>query len=130
MSQLIKGVHHIAVRPTAAQYERTVDFYTRVLGFPVQSRWGDVQRPCLMLSCGDGSCMEILNGQQEIAPGGPLCHLAFATDQVDALVETVRAEGYRVTQEPRDVELGEGRSRIAFFIGPVGEEIELFWEKG
>ena len=125
----ITGVHHIAVKPTAEQYEKTVDFYTRLLGMEIKKSWGDPQRPCLMISCGDNSCMEILSSETEIAPGGPLAHIAFATDKVDELVEAVRAEGYEVTNEPMDVELAGQPIRVAFFYGPTHEHIELFWEK-
>lgn len=125
----ITGVHHIAVKPTAEQYEKTVDFYTRLLGMEIKKSWGDPQRPCLMISCGDNSCMEILSSETEIAPGGPLAHIAFATDKVDEIVEIVRAEGYEVTNEPMDVELAGQPIRVAFFYGPTHEHIELFWEK-
>ncbi len=131
MSGKIQGVHHIAVKPAQAQYKKTVEFYTRLLGFPVKQSWGDPEFPCVMVSCGDNSCIEILPQK----PGftcpetGPLAHIAFATDQVDAVIEAVRAEGYPVKVEPKDVELGESHSRIAFFYGPTGEEIELFWQK-
>ena len=129
MSSKIAGVHHIAVKPTAEQYEKTVDFYTRLLGMKIVKSWGDPQRPCLMISCGDNSCMEILSSEAEIAPGGPLAHIAFATDKVDEIVETVRSEGYEVTNEPMDVELAGQPIRVAFFYGPTHEHIELFWEK-
>ena len=129
MSNKINGVHHIAVKPTVAQYEKTVDFYTRLLGMKIVKSWGDPQRPCLMVSCGDNSCMEILSSETEIAPGGPLAHIAFATDQVDEIVEAARSEGYEITDEPRDVELAGQPIRIAFLYGPTHEHIELFWEK-
>lgn len=134
---MIKGVHHIAIKPTAEKYRETVDFYTKLLGMQVKESWGDPERPCLMVSCGDNSCMEILPGGEEIPRGGPgdfakqsLAHIAFATDQVDEIIEKVRAAGYEVTNEPADANLGGNKPiRIAFFYGPVGEHIELFWEK-
>jgi len=126
---MIKGVHHIAVKPTAEQYEKTVEFYTQLLGMEIKKSWGDPERPCLMVSCGDNTCMEILGSDSEIPAGGPLAHIAFATDKVDELIEKVREAGYQVTDEPRDVELGGAPIRIAFFYGPVNEHIELFWEK-
>ncbi len=129
MSKLIQGVHHVALKPTAEQYEKTVDFYTRLLGMEVVSRWGDEKRPCLFISCGDNTCMEILGSETEIAPGGPLCHIAFATDKVDELIEAVRAEGYPIKVEPKDGDLGGKPIRIAFCYGPVGEEIEFFCVK-
>ncbi len=129
MSSKIQGVHHIAVKPTAEQYEKTVDFYTRLLGMKVIKQWGDPERPCLMVSCGDNSCMEILGGDAEREPGGPLDHIAFATDKVDELVEEIRREGYEITTEPKDVDLAGMPIRIAFLYGPTHELIELFWVK-
>lgn len=126
---MIQGVHHIAVKPTAEQYQETVDFYTKLLGFEVKKSWGDPQRPCLMVSCGDNSCMEILGSDSEIPAGGPLAHIAFATDKVDEIIEKVRQAGYQVTNEPADASLDGMDIRIAFFYGPTNEHIELFWEK-
>ena len=127
---MIKGVHHIAVKPTAEQYEKTVEFYTQLLGMEIKKSWGDPERPCLMVSCGDNTCMEILGSDSEIPAGGPLAHIAFATDKVDGLIEKVREAGYQVTNEPADANLGgDTPIRIAFFYGPVNEHIELFWEK-
>ena len=57
------------------------------------------------------------------------CRRAFATDKVDEIIAKVREQGYKVTKEPADLELGGKPIRIAFFMGPVNEEIELFWEK-
>ena len=127
---MIKGVHHIAVKPTAEQYEKTVEFYTQLLGMEIKKSWGDPERPCLMVSCGDNTCMEILGSDSEIPAGGPLAHIAFATDKVDGLIEKVREAGYQVTNEPADANLGgDTPIRIAFFYGPTNEHIELFWEK-
>lgn len=130
MGNLIKGVHHIAVKPTAEKYQETVDFYTKLLGMEVKQSWGDPERPCLMVSCGDNSCMEILGSDSEIPAGGPLAHIAFATDKVDEIVEKAREAGYEITNEPADANLGGGMPiRIAFLYGPTHEHIELFWEK-
>ena len=126
---MIKGVHHIAVKPTAEQYRKTVDFYTKLLGMEVKKSWGDPERPCLMVSCGDNSCIEILGSDSEIPAGGPLAHIAFATDKVDEIIEKVREAGYQVTNEPADASLDGMDIRIAFFYGPTNEHIELFWEK-
>ena len=132
MSGKIQGVHHIAVKPTKEQYQKTVAFYTELLGMTVKRSWGDPDYPCLMISCGDNSCMEILPQEPDFTcpKTGPLAHIALATDKVDELIEAARAEGYPISVEPRDVELDGTPCRIAFFFGPTGEEIELFWEKG
>ena len=36
MSNWIDGVHHIALKPTVEQYEKTVEFYTQLLCFEVK----------------------------------------------------------------------------------------------
>lgn len=130
MSKMIQGIQHIAVKPTKAQYQKTVSFYTELLGMTVKQSWGDPDYPCLMVSCGDNSCMEILPQEPDFTcpETGPLAHIAFATDKVDEVIEAARAAGYPIKVEPKDVQLGEKQSRIAFFYGPTGEEIELFYE--
>ena len=45
MSKWIDGVHHIALKPTKEQYEKTVAFYTEVLGMEVKKSWGDPSSP-------------------------------------------------------------------------------------
>ena len=78
------------------------------------------------------SLIEIFPNAEEDLPQGAIRHFALATDDVDSIVETVRKAGYAVTMEPVDIEIMSKPSlpaRIAFIIGPVGEEIELFCEK-
>lgn len=129
MSRMINGVHHIAVKPTAEQYEKTVKFYTELLGLEVVRQFGNPELPILMISCGDGTCMEIVPQESPSPAGGALAHIAFSTDKVDEVVEIVRKAGYPIKSEPKDADLNGFPIRNAFFFGPVGEEIELFWEK-
>jgi len=59
-------------------------------------------------------------------------HFAFACDDPDAAAAAVRAAGYEVFIEPRDVVLPSEppiRARVAFCRGPLDEEIEFFAEK-
>lgn len=131
MSGTINGVHHIALKPTKENYRKTVQFYTELLGMSIKKSWGDPETPCLMVSCGDNSCMEILPQENDFTQPevGPLAHIAFATHDVDELIETVRAAGYPIKIEPFDTDLDGLAIRVAFCYGPTGEEIEFFWEK-
>ena len=129
MSKLIQGVHHIALKPTAEQYSSVVELYTKVLGMEVTKSWGDPSMPCLMVSCGDNSCLEIIPEKEMSQKGGALNHLALATDKVDEAIARVREAGYEIAIEPNDMELAGSPIRIAFFWGPMNEYIELFWEK-
>ena len=129
MSKLIQGVHHIALKPTAEQYSSVVELYTKVLGMEVTKSWGDPNMPCLMVSCGDNSCLEIIPEKEMSQKGGALNHLALATDKVDEAIARVREAGYEIAIEPNDMELAGSPIRIAFCWGPMGEYIEFFWEK-
>lgn len=63
---------------------------------------------------------------------GCIRHFAFATDHVDKIVERVRNAGYKVSVEPKDVDMQTNPVfpiRVAFIEGPLHESIELFWEK-
>lgn len=132
MSKMIKGIHHIALRPTLVNYNRTVNFYTEILGLDVIREWGPIEKPKCMISCGDGSFVEILGGAEtDMLEMGPLSHLAFSTDFVDEMIEKVRDAGYEITIEPKDIVMDSNPPypvRLAFCKGPIGEEIEFFCE--
>ena len=128
---LIKGIHHVAVKPRKSQYEATVKFYTELLELNVECKWGDPEYPCMMVSTGDNSRIEILPQEEtnELPYEGKVAHIALFTDDVDACVERVTAAGYKVTIEPKDVALGELPARIAFVDGAGGEIVEFFCVK-
>ena len=130
MEQKIFGVHHIALKACGeADYEKTIKFYHEILGMPIVRTWGDGKSA--MLDTGAG-LMEIFANGENYPGQGAIRHMAFAVKDVDACVEAVRAAGYEITIEPKDIVIGSNPpypARIAFCIGPVGEEIEFFAEK-
>lgn len=125
----ITGVHHIALTPTKENFDKTINFYKNILGFEEVRAWGDEVK-CAMLSCGDNTVMEIMGkGQSDYMGDGSFVHLAFCCDEVDKVLDEVRAAGYEVTMEPKDISLGGTPPmpiRVAFFRGPINEHIELF----
>ena len=134
MKQLTKGVHHIAIKCAGREhFERTMHFYHTLLGMPVVREWSSAEGlPCAMVDIGGGSKMEIFANAPDVLPQGTLRHLAFAVDSIDECVATVREAGYKITMEPTDICIPSAvpyPARIAFCIGPVGEEIEFFEEK-
>lgn len=134
MKGQITGIHHLALRPPMKDYNKTVSFYTDILGMEVIRTWGGDDKPCCMISIGSGSCMEILSEPDGvIAPEGVFQHVAFATKYVDEIVSRVRDAGYEITTEPADIVIDSAEKkmdcRIAFFKGPLNEIIELFYEK-
>ena len=124
----IQGIHHVALKPQKEQFAQVMAFYTEILELEVVRRWGDETYPCTMLSTGDNSCIEILPvlDGDELPPEGKFAHLALATGDVDGCVARVRAAGYPITIEPKDVELAGLNARIAFCTGACGETVEFF----
>ena len=132
MDQKICGVHHIALKACGLEdYEKTVRFYHEILGMPIVRTWGTGENVGIMLDTGAG-LMEIFANAKEYPGQGAIRHMAFAVKDVDDCVEAVRAAGYQIIVEPKDIEFKSEipyYARIAFCIGPVGEEIEFFAER-
>lgn len=132
MAVKITGVHHIALKACGTeQFNRTIAFYRDILGLPVVRTWGEGENIGMMLDTGAG-LLEIFANATDCPGQGALRHLAFAVEDTDACVEAVRAAGYEITIEPKDIVIASTPpypARIAFCIGPVGEEIEFFQVK-
>lgn len=130
---LTKGVHHIALKAKGIPaFEKTVHFYTQLLGMPVVRSWGEGENVGVMVDIGGGSVMELFANAPDELPQGAIRHIAFATDDVDACVKVVEEAGYEITVRPNDITIASNPPypvRIAFCIGPCGEEIEFFQEK-
>lgn len=132
MTPKITGIHHIALKAKGLEaFEKTIAFYHDILGLPIVRTWGSGENIGMMLDTGAGLLEIFANASDE--PGtGALRHIAFAVEDTDACIETVRAAGYRVTIEPNDIVIASEPpypARIAFCIGPVGEEVEFFHVK-
>lgn len=130
------GLHHVAIR--SKDFDRSVAFYTDVLGFEPAIGWGEKPGRTIMLDAGDGNHLEIFERPGEDWPGGEhgaVLHLAIRTRDVDGDTERVRRAGCQVTTEPCDVELNTTIGpnpvavRLSFFRGPDGEVVELFANK-
>ncbi len=128
----ITGVHHIALKCQGIEeFEKTLVFYHEILGMPIVRTWGEGDGSAAMLDTGAGM-LEIFANATDRLSAGALRHLAFAVEDTDACVAAVRAAGYEITMEPTDIVIASRPpypARIAFCIGPVGEEVEFFQEK-
>ena len=133
MGKLISGVHHIALRCKGVdEFDKTVRFYSETLGMDIVRCWGEGSGSGIMLDTGDGSLMEIFADADEKLPQGAIRHFALRASDVDAVVKAVCDAGYEITMEPNDIVIESEvpfPARIAFAIGPAGEEIEFFCEK-
>lgn len=125
---LVKGVHHVCMKCcTAEEFEKTQDFYGRILGLPKVREWD----AGVMYDMG-GTLLEIFSNGADKYSLGVWQHIALATEDVDACVKAVADAGYEITTAPKDIVVGSQPpvpARIAFCIGPMGEKIEFFHEK-
>ncbi len=132
MSNLVKGIHHVGIYyKDEATFNQAVALYVDVLGLTVVRRWGKDGAPCIMLDTGNG-IVELFSNAGEQRPVGTYGHVALATDNPDACVAAVRAAGYEVIVEPKDITFPcqpPAHARLAFFRGPAGEEVEFFLDK-
>ena len=125
-----KGLHHVAL--TAADLQKTIDFYTHGFGFTVVRRWGD-EKPAAMLDMGDGSLLEIFSGgNSEIDDQGKWLHIAVAAEDTDAVYQAALEAGAVSHMVPTDIVIEADNplpARIAFVRGLNSELIEVFCEK-
>ncbi len=126
---MIQGIHHYQLKCKGyEEFLKTVSFYEETLGIPVARRWGEGDKSGIMLDTGAG-IVEIFADAEESLPMGVIRHIALATDNTDACVDAARKAGYTVTTEPVNIAIPSAppyKARIAFILGPIGEEIEFF----
>ncbi len=122
---MITGLHHISLKcGTAEEFERAKAFYLDLLGFSIVREWPEG----IMIDLGN-VMLEIFSNGPGIRAKGALRHIAFATDNADEIVDMVKKAEYEVFIEPNDITIKsepEFHARMAFCIGPLGEEIEFF----
>ncbi len=127
------GFHHVAIK--VANFDESVTFYTRALGFTECTRWGEADKRAILLDCGDGNFFELFAGGQpapanaKAGEAGPLVHVALRSDDVDGAIACARAGGAEITMEPKGVTIPSDPPtpvRIAFCRAPGGEVIEFF----
>ena len=125
---MITGIHHISLKcGTKEEFEKAKAFYLVLLGFTVVREWPDG----IMIDTGN-VMLEIFSNGAGIKTKGALRHIAFAADDVDGIVAKVKESGYEVFIEPNDIEIPSDPvfpARMAFCFGPLGEEIEFFYER-
>ena len=125
---MITGIHHVSLKcGTTKEFEKAKDFYLDVLGFAPVREWPEG----IMIDSGNG-LLEIFSNGPGVKSKGAVRHIAFGTDDVDGVIEKVKAAGYAVFIEPNDIVIRSDPpfpARMAFCYGPLGEELEFFQEK-
>lgn len=123
----IAGVHHVAV--ICSDYERSKRFYTEVLGLSViDENWRAGRGSWkLDLAVPGGGQIELFSFPDPPArPSTPeaagLRHLAFAVEDLDAMVGRLETAGVAVEEVRADPYTG---ARFTFFKDPDGLPLEL-----
>lgn len=125
---LIQGLHHVSLKcGDVAEFERAKKFYGEILGLKLIREWNSGASVMFDTGCG---IIEIFATGKVSGSTGSVNHYAFLVNDPDSCIKTVRDAGYAVTVEPKNVVLSPDTNplpiRVAFCIGPVGEEVEFF----
>ncbi len=125
---MITGIHHIAI--ICSDYQRSKDFYTRILGFRVLAEHYRAARESYKLDLEVDAHTQIELFSFPHPPARPsypeacgLRHLAFATAQLDAMV--AHLADHAISCEAVRVDAFTGK-RFTFFADPDGLPIELY----
>jgi lactoylglutathione lyase len=110
--------------------QRSIDFYTRVLGMSLLRRedFPDGKFTLAFLGYGPEETHPAIEltynyGVESYELGTGFGHIALGTPDIQAACAAVRAAGGRITREPGPMK--HGTSVIAFAVDPDGYKIEL-----
>lgn len=124
------GFHHVCMK--TRDWDATMRFYKDTLGCTEKVAWRTAPQRAVMLDAGDGNYIEIFEDAAYVgAPLGAINHFALRITRLDEVAARVRAAGFKITMEPRDVTIattngvGPVPVRIFFCDGPNGESIEF-----
>jgi glyoxylase I family protein len=126
------GFHHVCMK--TRDWDTTMRFYKDTLGCTTEKiAWREAPQRAVMLDAGDGNYIEVFEDLAYAgAANGAILHYALRTTRLDDVAARVRAAGFKITMEPRDVTIpttngaGPVPVRIFFCDGPNGESIEFF----
>lgn len=122
---MLRKAEHIGIM--VSDLDRSIKFYTEVLGLKLRERIDSPQTGWAFLTVGDTEIELIWKKGADFnyADQGIVNHLAFTVDDVGAALEHLRRHGVElINEEP--VYAAPLRARLAFFRGPDGERLEIF----
>lgn len=124
----ILRTHHVAI--ITADYERSKDFYTRILGLEIVSEVFRAERVSYKLDLRKSDSVQIELFSFPNPPNRPsypeacgLRHLAFEVEDIDGAVAELGGHG--IVVEPVRVDSHTGK-RFTFFSDPDGLPLELY----
>ena len=122
------GIHHFALR--VRDFEKSIRFYSDVLGCVEKVRWNDAPKRIALLDTGNGSYVELFEGgMKSPTPEDAFWHIAFRVKDADTALERCRTAGCEIYVEPKTLTNLGGKGvdvRLSFCKGLDGELIEFF----
>ena len=117
---------HTMIRVT--DLEKSIEFYTKVLGMRVLDRTENTQYRYTLVFVGyeqGGTTIELTHNwdTDQYEMGNAFGHLALGVENIYAACDQIKALGGNVTREPGPVK--GGSTHIAFITDPDGYQIEL-----
>jgi lactoylglutathione lyase len=117
-------LHHSGIK--SADIDKSLDFYTRILGLEVLERIDLVGRRFYFIG-NDKTRIEIEQSNPgdemiNVDKGYGLYHLAFAVEDLEGLAARLKAESVRFIMEPMQLRADR---KIAFIEDPDGVRIQL-----
>ena len=125
----IEGLAHLGF--FVDDMDRSIQFYTDVLGFSLRCRWEVPGVKAALLDLGD-CCLEMMQyiEKHEFSTGRS-DHLALRVTDIEAVWNDLKAKGVRFNTDEIIVDNGWGThgARYILFPGPDGETIEIAEER-
>ena len=117
-------LHHSGIK--SADIDRSLDFYTRIMGLEILERIDLVGRRFYFIG-NDNTRIEIEQSNPgdemiNVDTGYGLYHLAFAVEDLEALAARLKAESVKFIMEPMQLRADR---KIAFIEDPDGVRIQL-----
>lgn len=126
----VVSIHHIAVQ--TSDIDKSIFFYTQILGAELLERKPFKSRICSWIRIGDVK-IELYSKRKDekLDPWsdyycGPV-HIAFLVDNLDIFLSQALARGakFHPSHPEPFVPPVPGAKKIAYFLGPDGEEVEI-----
>ena len=121
----IEGLAHVGF--FVDDLERSLKFYTEILGFTQDCTWNVPGVRVALLHLGDCTLEMMQFEQPKPFAAGRYDHLALRVDDIEAVWNELKAKGVKFNTEEIIVDPGWGTTgaRYILFPGPDGETIEI-----
>ncbi len=119
----VTGLQHLGIH--AIDFEKSLEFYKK-LGFEIA--WKPDREPMRMCFIRLGNLtIELMSKRDGVEgqPGGSVDHVALDVTDVEKALAMCQAEGYEITEGPRDLPFWDNGVRYFKIKGPNNESIEF-----